>query len=164
MSVHYRIVLREPYWSINISSAEQAYGATYMGDFATMSPAGSWIETPVCVFYQPNPDVTKGHKNYFGVFIRDKMAYITDATSAFCEKLYGRVADDGQVVISGYRHDYVTSEDGSVFIDGGRDYTRSNGVSIPVTVENGEFSINLDGVDIVLPKVAARDSKMVGRI
>jgi hypothetical protein len=58
----------------------------------------------------------------------------------------------------------VTSEDESVWIDGGRDYTRSNGLSIPVTVENGTFSINLDGVDIVLPRVAPQKIKKLERI
>ena len=164
MSIHYRIVTRKPYWSINIDKVEQGFGGIYMGDFATRSPSGAWNDAPVCVFFQPNPDVSKGHKNYFGIFARDGNVFVTDATSAFSDKLYGRLADDGEVVISGYRHDYVTSEDESVWIDGGRDYTRSNGLSIPVTVENGTFSINLDDVDIVLPRVVSQKIKKLERI
>ena len=35
------------------------------------------------------------------------------------------VAANGDVIYSRYRHDYRHSPDGSVWIDGGRDYTRS---------------------------------------
>ena len=38
-----------------------------------------------------------------------------------------RSAKNGDIIYSQYRHDYVKSEDDSVFIDGGRDYTRSGG-------------------------------------
>jgi len=38
----------------------------------------------------------------------------------------GVVADNGDVIYSRYRHDFRESDDGSVWIDGGRDYTRTN--------------------------------------
>ena len=50
------------------------------------------------------------------------------------------VADDGEIIYSKYRHDYNVSKDKSVFIDGGRDYTRGGvGKYITLKVIDGEF-------------------------
>jgi hypothetical protein len=45
-------------------------------------------------------------------------------------------------VVSGYRHDYRTSSDGSAFIDGGRDYTRTNRKPIELTMVDGELKVS----------------------
>jgi hypothetical protein len=50
---------------------------------------------------------------------------ICDAITATQEDIWGVVANDGEVIYSRYRHDYRTSKDGSVMIDGGRDYTKT---------------------------------------
>jgi hypothetical protein len=63
---------------------------------------------------------------------------ISNAESAFSEPIAGVLTEDGEVIVSRFRHDYVT-KDGQV-IDGGRDYTRSSGGKfVEVTVKNGEF-------------------------
>ena len=63
---------------------------------------------------------------------------ITNAESAFSEPITGILTDDGEVIVSRYRHDFVLKE--GHFIDGGRDYTRSSGGKfVDVTVKNGEF-------------------------
>lgn len=110
-----------------IKMLEDMYKAKYVGAFCTKRKDGTWHEMPVDVFYNPSPDTSKGHKNYFGVFYdhMNDTVVITDATSAVSEKMTGVVANDGEVIVSGYRHDYRKSRDGSVFIDGGRDYLRS---------------------------------------
>lgn len=38
----------------------------------------------------------------------------------------GVIADNGDVIYSRHRHDFRESDDGSVWIDGGRDYVRTN--------------------------------------
>jgi len=110
-----------------IKMLEDMYKAKYVGAFCTKRKDGTWHEMPVDVFYNSSPDTSKGHKNYFGVFYdhMNDTVMITDATSAVSEKMTGVVANDGEVIVSGYRHDYRKSRDGSVFIDGGRDYLRS---------------------------------------
>ena len=123
-----------------IKIAEEKYGAKYMGYWCTKRPDGnSWNERPVDVFYQPNPNLELGHKHYFGLLIQDGILYITDATSAFSETIGGIITEDGEVLVSRFRHDYVTKE-GGYMIDGGRDYLRSSlHPTISVEVKDGEF-------------------------
>lgn len=111
--------------SSGIKKIEDYYGGKYIGYFCVRGSNGGWSEMPVDVFYQPNPDVSKGHSNYFGMF-RDaaNRVMITNAQSAFEHPMLAIVAKDGEIVFSRYRHDYRVSKDGTVFIDGGRDYSR----------------------------------------
>jgi hypothetical protein len=63
---------------------------------------------------------------------------ICNAESAFSEPITGILTEDGEVIVSRYRHDCVF-KDGQM-IDGGRDYLRSSGGKfVNVTVKNGEF-------------------------
>ena len=123
---------------------EESYKGKYMGYWTTQRKDGSWNDMPVDVFYQPNPDVTRGHSHYFGMY-RDTFTdetKITDAKSAFSSPLIGLLTDDGEVIVSRYRHDYVSK--GDKFIDGGRDYVRSSVVDesmMLITVDRDQFVI-----------------------
>jgi len=123
-----------------IKTIEERYNAKYVGHWCTKRPDGTWHETPVDVFYVENPDRSKGHSNYFGMFVNEReQAMITNAESAFSEPITGMLCEDGEVLVSRYRHDYQTK--GDVMVDGGRDYLRySGGRYIRVTTENGEFN------------------------
>lgn len=110
---------------INIPAVEKRYGAQFVGDFCIKTKSNGWSEEPIAIFYQPNPDVSKGHKHYFGLFVRGDVIYITDGTSAFSEPIVGLVTRSGEVIFSRYRHDFVQRE--GIFIDGGRDYVRCGG-------------------------------------
>lgn len=130
------------YWfkKAGIQTIEEKYGAKYMGYWCTQRPSGGWNESPVDVFYQPNPDTSKGHTHYFGMFLRNESVYITEASSAFKDPISGIVTDDGEVIVSRYRHDYV-EKDGRM-IDGGRDYTRcSMHPTVMITVDGDQFVI-----------------------
>jgi len=124
----------------NIEAVEEKYSATYMGMWCLRTISEQWAEVPSYIFYTPNPDTSLGHTNYFGLFTRAGTTYITKGDSAFTD-LIGVVSDEGEVVISRYRHDYHISNDASVFIDGGRDYTRAAKQSVDVEVRDGEFYI-----------------------
>ncbi len=130
-----------------IAVIEKQYGAKYMGYWAIRLESG-WSDTPVDVFYQPNPDVSKGHSHYFGMFRPYKgQVMITDAASAFSEPITGLLTEDGEVLVSRFRHDYVTK--GPYMIDGGRDYLRTSGGAdgklVKVTVVDGEFEFETYG-------------------
>jgi hypothetical protein len=130
------------YWfkKDGIRKIEEKYGAKYMGFWATKNSRGYWNESPVDVFYQPNPDTSKGHTHYFGMFVRDDSVYITEASTAFSDPISGIPTDDGEVIVSRYRHDYVT-KDGRM-IDGGRDYVRASlHPTVMVTVDGDRFVI-----------------------
>lgn len=71
---------------------------------------------------------------------------ITDAASAFSEPITGLLTDDGEVIVSRYRHDCV--QKGPYMIDGGRDYLRTSGSNtdgklVKVTVVDGEFQFEV---------------------
>ena len=122
---------------------EETYKATYMGAWCIKDRRGNWSERPVEVFYQPNPDTEKGHTNYFGIFIREGSPYICEASSAFSEPIYGLLTDDGEVIVSRYRHDCVMKDE--YMIDGGRDYIKSSGGQLVEVVPNGnkfEFKVS----------------------
>lgn len=127
---------------IKIEEAEKHYKATYLGDFCVKDKNDNWANQPVACFYNENPEPPYGH--YFGLCIgsHDNKLYIINAESAFSKPISAVVANNGEVVYSRFRHDYRTSEDGSVFIDGGRDYTRSNtNKFVDLIVENGKLKI-----------------------
>lgn len=117
------------YYPLNIEKCEKKYNAKYIGDFQTKRKDGSWNDKPCAIFYVENPDISKGHSNYLGLFakyITDEYSElsITNGLSAVEEPFTAIQADNGEYVISSYRHDYRVSNDGSVMIDGGRDYNR----------------------------------------
>jgi hypothetical protein len=130
-----------------ISIAEEKYGAKYMGYWCTKRlDGGSWNERPVDVFYQPNPDTSKGHSNYFGLFVQEGNLWITNAASAFEEPITGIVCEDGEVIVSRFRHDYVTK--GDRMIDGGRDYVRASlHASARITVVEDKFVVESNAVE-----------------
>jgi hypothetical protein len=130
------------YDSLKTDVVEQMYNAKYIGAWAVKTKDGGWSLHPVEVFYQP---VLKdpSHSHYFGVYVsHDGHVYICNAESAFSDSILGVVADSGEIVVSGYRHDYRTSSDGSAFIDGGRDYTRTNRKPIELTMVDGELKVS----------------------
>ena len=133
---------------------EDGYWFKKDGYWCTKRPNGGWNESPVDVFYQPNPDTSLGHTNYFGMFIKTDpytgkstgSVYITEASSVFSDPIAGIPTDDGEVIVSRYRHDYV-EKDGRM-IDGGRDYTRSSAhQSVIITVDGDQFVVS-EGEDI----------------
>lgn len=132
---------KDGYWltESSIRNVEGLRDATYMGFWCTRTPSeNGWYDTPVDVFYQPNPDVHAGHSHYFGLFYKNDKLYICDAKSAFSEPITGVITDDGEVIVSRYRHDYVTK--GDHMIDGGREYVRcSLSPMAKITVDGSNF-------------------------
>jgi hypothetical protein len=69
---------------------------------------------------------------------------ISDGISA-TETFVGIVAENGDIIYSRFRHDYRTSEDKSVSIDGGREYTRAVYDKLRPTVQ-----LQIEGVELVV--------------
>ena len=131
------------YWGLPIDIITKHYSeesggvVRYMGDWAIQTKQGGWTEFPLAIFWQEiPPDPT--FSNYFGIYYRydlvlDKDKFppgdllITNGASAFAKPLRAIVADNGELVVSHYVHDFRRSRDGSVWIDGGRNYTRHGG-------------------------------------
>lgn len=135
------------YWfnAEEIKVIEEKKNAKYLGYFCTKRPSGNWNEIPCDIFYVENPDKEKGHSNYFGLFfnLNDELM-ITNGESAFSEDIIGLQFDDGCIIISRYRHNYVDYM--GVSIDGGRDYIKIGGDinkvnQIKIFVKNGSFFV-----------------------
>jgi hypothetical protein len=109
---------------IALRRAEEHYNAKYIGDFCLKTKDGTWTESPAAIFYAKNPDASKGHTHYFGLFMRDGQWYITAGDSAFSEPINAIMGSDGEVVYSRFRHDFRSLKSGEGSIDGGRDYLR----------------------------------------
>ena len=77
------------------------------------------------IFYSRLPHPDSGSR-YFAMYITPwtQELIITDGSWIEDEEIVGIIADDGEIIYSRYRHDYRISTDESVFIDGGREYTR----------------------------------------
>lgn len=123
---------------INVKKAERHYNATFVGDFCLKTKDGTWSEEPAAIFWVETPSKPE-YSNYFGLFVRSGSIYITDGQSAFSEPMCGVVTPSGDVLVSRYRHDYREEE--GVFIDGGRDYVRTNGKTVGVRAEGPQLIV-----------------------
>jgi len=126
-----------------IGYLEERFKVTYIGDFPLIDERGYWTRIPFCIFYQEYPDVENGHTNYLGIFHSMGRQTLVNGASAFSQPVIGIEADDGEIIYSSYAHDFVRSQDGSVFIDGGRDYIKSS-----VHGKLVELNINGDHLEI----------------
>lgn len=81
--------------------------------------------------------------NYAPITLKP-VTFITNGAFVEDQKFVSVVAENGEILFSRSRHDYRISFDGSVFIDGGRDYSRYNPEKGEVTVlavKDGEFQV-----------------------
>jgi hypothetical protein len=95
----------------------------------------------VSVFYADVPHPVSGSR-YFGLYYnQDKILMIIDGSFIEGQTFDAVEADNGEIVFSRYRHDYRESADNSVFIDGGRDYTRTSAMIgiIKLGVKDGKL-------------------------
>lgn len=108
---------------IDIAAVERRYNARYVFE-SCLQVNNTWRDEPSLIFYNSTPHPQGSH--YFALSRRNGEYVISDGISAICqEDGIGAVkAEDGEIIYSACRHDFNTSSDGSVSIDGGRDYLR----------------------------------------
>lgn len=145
---HLYLYAPKQYWGFDIAKVQERYNATYVGDFAIRDSRGDWTEEPFAIFWQEKPPV-EGYSHYFALRVQHgtNQVWITSGGSLEDVRIRGVVADNDEVVYSRYRHDFVQSSDGSVFIDGGRDYVRMGGKNL---VGRAVVDIVLDGPRLVI--------------
>jgi hypothetical protein len=139
-----------------IRTIEQKYQAQYLGYWCCKRAGGGWAETPLDVFYVENPDRSKGHTNYFGMFVSDGRVMITNAESCFSESMTG-ILENGVVYVSRYRHDMVPTPLGKT-IDGGRDYVKTSVVPDPAQDQIHNAERVLSGMTRLV-SVSVKDGK-----
>ncbi len=102
---------------------EERYNAKFVCE-TCIKNRDYWRNEPSMIFYseKKHPEGS----NYFAVSELNGKIVISDGISA-TEPFVGVVADNDEIVYSRFRHDYRTSSDKSVSIDGGRDYIKLSG-------------------------------------
>lgn len=102
------------------------------------------------VFYSDKPHPVSGSR-YFALYYSgdDNTLMITDGSFVESQEIEGVATVDGEIVFSRHRHDYRSSRDGSVFIDGGRSYTRTNVLDasrrVSLMVRDGALQVKGEG-------------------
>lgn len=105
-----------------IQIIENAYNAKFILESTVKPLNGGWYNMPVAIFYQQEKHPEGS--NYFGMYYRNDSLFITNAISA-TEPFDALMLENGDIMISRYRHDYFMHSD--LFVDGGRDYIRYGG-------------------------------------
>lgn len=134
---------------IDVEQVERKYNATFVGDFCVKGRNGDYVTTTAAVFWQETPP-DPSYSNYFALIIQLGDLYITSGASAVEKPIDAVVAKDGEIVYSRHRHDYRTSGDGSVTVDGGRDYVRLIGDS---SINAKRVQLVFDGPNIEVKEV-----------
>lgn len=120
----YTINHGDQYWNFLIPKVEKERNCKYVGEFCINQGSG-WTEFPVAIFYQDEQPI-EGWSHYFGIYLKHGHAYITSGQSAVDTEIIGVISRDNEIIYSRFRHDYRLSTDGTVMIDGGRDYLKTN--------------------------------------
>lgn len=104
-----------------IKEIQEKYNAKYIIDSCIPTINGN-SNFPCAVFYSEVAH-PKG-SNFFCIFSNNGSMMIANAAFILEQSIQAIQALDGELIISRYRHDFVTSSDETVSIDGGREYTR----------------------------------------
>lgn len=106
--------------ALNPEYFENKYSASFVGQFTNNS------DRLVDVYYQKVKPFTE-YSHYFAICMYSgSSVYIMSGKFIEDVTITGIVAADKEIIYSRHRHDYRTSTDGSVWIDGGFSYTRTN--------------------------------------
>lgn len=132
--------------SDQIERIEKLRDATYVME-GPVRQNGSWSEPSVAVFYQK--EAHPQGSNYFGLYYQPGSGYlmITDAITTVQGEIDAVMAANGDIIYSRYRHDMRYSPDGSVFIDGGRDYCRMGGDLS--RAKRVQLRVNVDRLEVI---------------
>ncbi len=119
-----------------IARIEKMKNAKYVCETCIKTRNGWQGDEAVAIFWNKDPaSIPPGGSAWFGLFYKNdpfsetpgiRPLMITNAISAVEEPIVGIIAENDDVIYSRFRHDYRRSPDGSVMIDGGRDYTRTS--------------------------------------
>lgn len=118
-----------------IKKLEEQYNAVYIGDFDSNDRLES-------LFYQPTPNIELGHSHYFTLFAQMFTNKVYISNGEYIKNIvFNAVKSKRTYLISCYRHHY--NEKDGIFIDGGRDYLRTNidNKIYKLKLENGEFKL-----------------------
>ncbi len=108
---------------------------TYVGTFCV-----NGAYNPAAVYHAPNPDKSKGHKEYVLLYKGSDSYFVTGMTAKEIAKYRYQDAlkcpKCKDLIYSIMRHDFRHCKCQTCFIDGGRDYTRQGSEGLAVTIDH----------------------------
>lgn len=131
-----------------VTRIEEKKNAKYVCETCLRGKDGWWINAPVAVFWNRDPaSIPPRGSPWFGLFYKydwfhdTSTLMITNAISAVEDPITGIRARNGDIIYSRFRHDFRRSPDESVWIDGGRDYTRYStpGLLVNLRIVDGDL-------------------------
>ncbi len=94
-------------------------GAVYVGQFPLqVKEFARFSDSAHDVFYVQNPDVEKGHSNYFALYVRDGKGYVTNAKHIESLMLSVYTDKECNYIYPRFQHDFRHFDETS-FCDGG---------------------------------------------
>jgi hypothetical protein len=127
-----------------IKLIEEKKNAKYVCETCIKDKHDNWANQPAAIFMCPEPHPVSGSK-YLAVIGRPMLLddgvnlVYTNGQSAVDTPIAGIIAKNGDIIYSRFRHDYRTSEDGTVTIDGGRDYTKTTCTDTTIRNPSGDI-------------------------
>lgn len=93
---------------------------------------------PVDVFYREIPHPEFGNR-YFGIYVNHEGRTMILNADRVEDLDFAMIPDENNDLhYSAFRHDYVSLSNGN-FVDGGREYVRTNTMTYNYTVKDGDF-------------------------
>ena len=129
----WRVDLGDGYWYNNepdyyglkkdaIEKIEKLRNCRYVAEWNVMQDGKVLTEKPMVIFWSDTPH--PAGSNWMALFREDAVWYVRDGITASQLPINCMVSNSKQVLFSKSRHDFRQSNDRSVSVDGGRDYTR----------------------------------------
>lgn len=129
---NWRVDLGNGYWYNNepdyykldenkVAKIEKLRNCRYVCEW-NVKQDGKIHDEPMLIFWNDTPHPQGS--NWMALFHYNREWYVRDGISASHLPIGCVVSNDKQVLFSKYNHDFRSSEDGSVTVDGGRGYTR----------------------------------------
>ena len=97
-------------------------------------------DVPVDVYYRETPHPQFGNR-YFGIYYSYNGDLMITNADSIESLIFGMIKVNGDYHYSQSRHDFKKFEDGQ-YIDGGRNYVRSNVSITQMVVKDGKFIYN----------------------
>ena len=131
------------YPGIDKIAIERIYHAKFVCELAHRSNGG-WTDYPVQIYYENNPP--EGYSNYFAIYKAGGKIMITSAAYVVGLPINGLETSSGEIIYSGYRHDYKKAKTADVAIDGGFSYRKVAGSfadvkSVVLTIKGSEMVV-----------------------
>lgn len=110
------------FYNINVDSVEMRHDCRYVCEWPTIDKQGEISSHPSMIFW--NDTAHPQGSNWMALFKSNSEWYVKDGITASLLPICCIISKDREVLFSKHEHDYRTSKDGSITVDGGREYVR----------------------------------------